>query len=275
MRLLAAKAADLDALARQARYEPLVSPTAHQSLQQAVARAWMTIPVLADVADQLAAVRKQNAIGVAQEAALAVLGRRLEGRREIGTPEIGRPEIDETEIAAGLAALSPDPVTTGAPEADAASLWRRAAFDNLAARLRLLLDLRRDCTALLEAMMAEDPRPSRALCVPVSLRPRPASGLVLGTAVRATLGLVVGLLALGAFWLAAGWQDGGTAMAMVAALGGLTASQPDPLRAIGKFAEATVIAIVLVFVYQFAILPGCRISSRSRWFSRRPCSWSG
>lgn len=255
VRLLAASAADLDALARQARYEPLVSPAAHRSLQQAVARAWMMIPVLADVADQLAAVRKQDAIGLEQEAALAVLGRRLEAR-EIGTPEIGRPEIDETEIASGLAALSPDPVATGAAEADAASLWRRAAFDNLAARLRLLLDLRGDCTALLDAMMAVDPRQPRALCVPVSSLPRPASGLVLGTAVRATLGLVVGLLALGTFWLAAGWQDGGTAMAMVAALGGLTASQPDPLRAIGKFAEATVIAILLVFVYQFAILPG-------------------
>jgi uncharacterized membrane protein YccC len=122
-------------------------------------------------------------------------------------------------------------------------------------RLRELVDLSRDCRALTEAI-AENRNvstldldfQSEAGAAPVRHRDR---GLALWSAAGASAAILICC----AFWIGTGWPDGASAPMMAAVACSFFAAQDEPARFIRSFGLWSLVAIVVVAIYLFALVP--------------------
>jgi uncharacterized membrane protein YccC len=141
------------------------------------------------------------------------------------------------------------------PRLGAGSAWDQILITSLLIRLRELVDLSRDCR-LLSRVLAMGRDPSR-----VRLQFDPEGGAAAARhrdhalAMWAAGGAATSVLLCCAFWIGTGWHDGASAPMMAAVASSFFAAQDDPAVGIRRFGLWSVVAIVVVAVYLFALLP--------------------
>jgi uncharacterized membrane protein YccC len=237
---LATDIAEIDTLSTHLAYDRLTDSNVVRGLAEVRLRMLMLLPVVASIEDRLAALGEDE-LRKAPE-----LCRLLDDLAQwIAGDASARPSADRIriEIAEKEAVLD-----------DRAS-WERIVTNSLLSRLRELVDLSQDCRALSEAIaagkdvsMVDLAFHSEAGAAPVRHRDR---GLALWSATGAT----VAVLICCALWIGTGWADGASAPMMAAVACSFFAAQDEPARFIRSFGRWSLVAIVIVAIYLFALVP--------------------
>ncbi|WP_369724559.1 FUSC family protein [Bradyrhizobium sp. LLZ17] len=237
---LATDIVEIDTLSAHLAYDRLTDRNAVIGLGEIRLRMLMLLPVIASLEDRLAALGEEG------------LRRQSEPKRLLDdlaqwiVSDIGARQPAErirAMIAERQAVL------------DDSSSWERIITTSLLSRLRELVDLSRDCRALTRAIgenrvvsTLDLAFHSEAGAAPVRHRDR---GLALWSAV----GAAIAILICCAFWIGTGWPDGASAPMMAAVACSFFAAQDEPARFIRSFGLWSLVAIVVVAVYLFALVP--------------------
>ncbi|WP_027543205.1 FUSC family protein [Bradyrhizobium sp. WSM2254] len=237
---LATDIVEIDTLSTHLAYDRLTDRNAVTGLSEIRLRMLTLLPVIASLEDRLAALGDQAL------------------RRQ---PELKRLLEDVAQwIASDGGARQPaERIRAGISEQqavlDGGADWERIITTSLLSRLRELVDLSRDCRALTEAIAEsrnvttlELAFHSEAGAAPVRHRDR-------GLALWSAAGAVVAILICCAFWIGTGWPDGASAPMMAAVACSFFAAQDEPARFIRSFGRWSLVAIVVVAVYLFAVVP--------------------
>ncbi|MET3307670.1 putative membrane protein YccC [Bradyrhizobium diazoefficiens] len=237
---LATDIVEIDTLSTHLAYDRLTDRNAVTGLGEIRLRMLTLLPVIASLEDRLAALGEE---ALRRQPGLKRL---LEDLAQWIASDVGARQPAERIRAAisGQQAVLDD----GAD-------WERIITTSLLLRLRELVDLSRDCRALTEAI-AESRNVatidlafhSEAGAAPVRHRDR-------GLALWSAAGAVVAILICCAFWIGTGWPDGASAPMMAAVACSFFAAQDEPARFIRSFGRWSLVAIVVVAVYLFAVVP--------------------
>jgi uncharacterized membrane protein YccC len=237
---LATDIVEIDMLSTHLAYDQLTDRNAVTGLGEIRLRMLMLLPVIASLEDRLAALGEE-ALRRQPE-----LKRLLEDLAQWIVSDVGARQPAErirAMIAERQAVLD-----------DSAS-WERIIITSLLSRLRELVDLSRDCRVLTEAI-AENRNVStvdlafhsEAGAAPVRHRDR-------WLALWSAAGAAVAILICCAFWIGTGWPDGASAPMMAAVACSFFAAQDEPARFIRSFGLWSLVAIVVVAIYLFALVP--------------------
>ena len=237
---LATDIVEIDTLSTHLAYDRLTDRNAVTGLGEIRLRMLMLLPVIASLEDRLAALGEE-ALRRQPE-----LKRLLEDLAQWIVSDVGERQPAErirSLIAERQAVLD-----------DSAS-WERIIITSLLSRLRELVDLSRDCRELSKAI-AENRNVStldlafhsEAGAAPVRHRDR-------GLALWSAAGAAVAILICCAFWIGTGWPDGASAPMMAAVACSFFAAQDEPARFIRSFGLWSLVAIVVVAIYLFALVP--------------------
>ncbi|WP_407177269.1 FUSC family protein [Bradyrhizobium sp. STM 3562] len=162
--------------------------------------------------------------------------------------------VDDSDAPQAARELQ-DRIEAQRPRLGTGSDWDQILITSLLIRLQELIDLLQDCRAVGPAL-AQGTNPSR-----VSLRFKPESGVAQTRYRDRTLamwsagGAAASVLLCCAFWIGTGWPDGASAPMMAAVGSSIFASQDDPTIGIRRFGVWAAVAIMIVAVYLFALLP--------------------
>jgi uncharacterized membrane protein YccC len=237
---LASDIVEIDTLSTHLAYDRLTDRNAVTGLGEIRLRMLMLLPVIASLEDRLAALGAE-ALRWQPE-----LKRLLEDLAQWIVSDVSARQPAERiramiiERQAGL---------------DPSASWERIIITSLLSRLRELVDLSRDCRELTEAIA--DHRSvstldlafhSEAGAAPVRHRDR-------GMALWSAAGAAVAILICCAFWIGTGWPDGASAPMMAAVACSFFAAQDEPARFIRSFGLWSLVAIVVVATYLFALVP--------------------
>ncbi|MCK1479142.1 FUSC family protein [Bradyrhizobium sp. 197] len=237
---LATDIVEIDTLSTHLAYDRLTDRNAVSGLGEIRLRMLMLLPVIASLEDRLAALGEEAL------------------RRQ---PELKRLLQDLAQwITSDLSARQPAEriravIAERQAVLDDKASWERIITTSLLSRLRDLVDLSRDCRALTEAI-AEGSNVStldlafhsEAGAAPVRHRDR-------GLALWSAAGAATAILICCAFWIGTGWPDGASAPMMAAVACSFFAAQDEPARFIRSFGLWSLVAIVVVAVYLFALVP--------------------
>jgi uncharacterized membrane protein YccC len=237
---LATDAVEIDALAGHLAYDRGTDANTVRGLQRLRLHMLMLLPLLASITDRMAAlgVRVRE-----QREGLAQLLDRLAHWLATDTDERQPTE----QLRAAIAAQRPN--------LDADSSWEQIMLASLLIRLRELVDISSDCRAL-ERAIAEG---SDSTAVPLAFQPE--SGVVVSRhrdhalAVWSAAGAALAILLCCALWIATGWADGASAPMMAAVGCSFFAAQDDPAKGISSFGWWSLVSIIVVGAYLFAIIP--------------------
>jgi uncharacterized membrane protein YccC len=237
---LATDIVEIDTLSTHLAYDRLTDRNAVTGLGEIRLRMLMLLPVIASLEDRLAALGEEAL------------------RRQ---PELKRLLEDLAQwIVSDISARQPAEriramIAERQAVLDDSASWERIITTSLLSRLRELVDLSRDCRALTEAI-AENRNVStldlafhsEAGAAPVRHRDR-------GVALWSAAGAAVAILICSAFWIGTGWPDGASAPMMAAVACSFFAAQDEPARFIRSFGLWSLVAIVVVAIYLFALVP--------------------
>jgi uncharacterized membrane protein YccC len=237
---LATDIVEIDTLSTHLAYDRLTDRNAVTGLGEIRLRMLMLLPVIASLEDRLAALGEE---ALRRQPELKQL---LEDLAQWIMSDVGARQPAEriramiAEQQAGL---------------DDSADWERIITTSLLSRLRELVDLSRDCRALTEAIAeGRDVSTldlafhSEAGAAPVRYRDR-------GLALWSAAGAATAILICCAFWIGTGWPDGASAPMMAAVACSFFAAQDEPARFIRSFGLWSLVAIVVVAVYLFAVVP--------------------
>ncbi|MHC2825501.1 putative membrane protein YccC [Bradyrhizobium huanghuaihaiense] len=237
---LATDIVEIDTLSTHLAYDRLTDRNAVTGLGEIRLRMLTLLPVIASIEDRLAALGEE---ALRRQPELKQL---LEDLAQWIVSDVGARQPAErirTAIAERQAVL------------DDSADWERIITTSLLLRLRELVDLSRDCRELTEAIA--DNRNvstldlafrSEAGAAPVRHRDR-------GLALWSAAGAAIAILICCAFWIGTGWPDGASAPMMAAVACSFFAAQDEPARFIRSFGLWSLVAIVVVAVYLFALVP--------------------
>lgn len=237
---LATDIVEIDTLSTHLAYDRLTDRNAVTGLGEIRLRMLMLLPVIASLEDRLAALGEETLRRQPE------LKRLLEDLAQWITSDVGARQPAErmrAMIAERQAVLD-----------DSAS-WERIITTSLLLRLRELVDLSGDCRTLTAAIA--DGRNvstldmafhSEAGAAPVRHRDR-------GLALWSAAGAAAAILICCAFWIGTGWPDGASAPMMAAVACSFFAAQDEPARFIRSFGLWSLVAIVVVAIYLFALVP--------------------
>ncbi|MEH2484326.1 FUSC family protein [Bradyrhizobium sp. AZCC 2230] len=237
---LATDIVEIDTLSTHLAYDQLTDRNAVTGLGEIRMRMLMLLPVIASLEDRLAALGEE---ALRRQPELKQI---LEDLAQWIVSDVGARQPAErirAMIAERQAVLD-----------DSAS-WERIIITSLLSRLRELVDLSRDCRVLTEAI-AENRNVStvdlafhsEAGAAPVRHRDR-------WLALWSAAGAAVAILICCAFWIGTGWPDGASAPMMAAVACSFFAAQDEPARFIRSFGLWSLVAIVVVAIYLFALVP--------------------
>jgi uncharacterized membrane protein YccC len=238
---LATDAIEIDALAGHLAYDRLADENAVGGLQALRLHMLMLLPLLASIADRIAA---------------------LDGRLRESLPQLPRLLSD---LARWLAANAGEwqtaealrtAITSLRPKLDDHSSWDRLMAANLLIRLRELVDVSDECRALNRAIAAGEDVFHRLSAFRTEASVAPVRHRDHGLALWSGAGAAIAILTCCAFWISTGWADGASAPMMAAVGCCFYATQDDPAPGIRSFAWWSLAAIVVVAIYLFAIIPG-------------------
>jgi len=237
---LATDIVEIDTLSTHLAYDRLTDRNAVTGLGEIRLRMLTLLPVIASIEDRLAALGEEAL------------------RRQ---PELKRLLEELAQwIASDVSARQPADLIRGEIAEQQAGLndsasWERIITTSLLSRLRDLVDLSRDCRVLTEAIgegrsisTLDLAFHSEAGAAPVRHRDR-------GLALWSAAGAATAILICCAFWIGTGWPDGASAPMMAAVACSFFAAQDEPARFIRKFGLGSLVAIVVVAIYLFAIIP--------------------
>jgi uncharacterized membrane protein YccC len=235
---LATDIVEIDTLAMHLGYEQLTNGEAVIGLREIRVRMLMLLPVITSIEDRLAALGERSLQAEPE------LKRLIEDLGAWIVDDARRPAVPiRAMIEARQAALDGNPS------------WERIITTSLWSRLRDLVDISSDCRALGQAI-AEGRRIST-----VDLAFRPEAGVAAvrhrdrGLALWSAAGAVIAILVCCAFWIGTGWPDGASAPMMAAVACSFFAAQDEPARFIRSFGLWSLVAIVVVAIYLFALVP--------------------
>ncbi|MGU3492870.1 FUSC family protein [Xanthobacteraceae bacterium A53D] len=133
--------------------------------------------------------------------------------------------------------------------------WRDLQIAYLLDRLRLFMDLKDECRALWAAVRAgRSTMPARLGAnrrVPAPAPVHRDAQLAVWSGAAAALSLIL----CSSFWIATGWPEGAGAATMAAVGTSIMAGFDDPVPMLVSFIRGTLGALVMVCIYQFALLP--------------------
>jgi uncharacterized membrane protein YccC len=233
---LAADIVDLDMLSFHLAYEREVGRDMPRWLRALRLRMLTLLPLLSSIGDRLAALRttEPQLMALADDLARWI------------SSDMEREPADQlrAEISAKL------------PTLHGGSSWNEIMIASLLMRMRELVDISQDCRVLSRAI-ATGGRPDGA-----RLMFRPEAGVAQvrhvdhGMALWSAGGAILAILLCCAFWILTGWADGASAPMMAAVGCSFFAQMDDPSVGLRNFAKWTLVSMVIVAVYLFAILPG-------------------
>lgn len=237
---LATDVVEIDALATHLAYDRTADAGWVAGLGEVRLRMLMLLPIVTSIGDRL------NALGEDGLRAQPELRQLLEQVADwIVSDGSSRQPADRIRatIAARQAALAGD------------SSWDRIITASLLSRLRELVDISRDCRALGEAIAAGKDISSLEL----AFHPEAGAAQVRhrdhGMALWSAAGAAAAILICCGFWIATGWTDGASAPMMAAVACSFFAAHDDPVRGIRAFGLWSLVAIVVVAIYLFAVVP--------------------
>ncbi|MBR0896892.1 FUSC family protein [Bradyrhizobium tropiciagri] len=238
---LATDIVELDTLTTHLAYDRLADAGLVHGLREVRLRMLMLLPIITSIEDRLAALGE------------AALQRQPELRRLLG--DLAEWIVDE------------DRQRQSGEQIRAAIAERQSALDGFAPReriitislllrLRELVDISADCRAVGDAIAA-----GRDIStVPLAFHPESGAAPVRhrdhGMALWSAAGAAVAILICCGLWIATGWADGASAPMMAAVACSFFAAQDEPARSIRAFGMFSLVAIVVVAIYQFALVPG-------------------
>jgi len=237
---LATDIVEIDTLSTHLAYDRLTDRNAVTGLSEIRLRMLTLLPVIASLEDRLGALGEE------------ALRRQPELKRLLeDLAQWIASDVSERRPAERIrAAISEQQAVL-----DGGADWERIITTSLLSRLRELVDLSRDCRVLTEAIAEsrnvstlELAFHSEAGAAPVRHRDR-------GLALWSAAGAVVAILICCAFWIGTGWPDGASAPMMAAVACSFFAAQDEPARFIRSFGRWSLVAIVVVAVYLFAVVP--------------------
>lgn len=238
---LATDIVEIDTLATHLAYDRLADAGTVRGLAEVRQRMLMLLPIITSIEDRLAALGE------------AALQRQPELRRLID--DLAAWIVDENrqrqsgeQIRAAIAERQ--------SALDGVTPRERIITISLLLRLRELVDISADCRAIGDAIAAGQAISS----VPLAFHPEAGAAPVRhrdhGMALWSAAGAAVAILICCGLWIATGWPDGASAPMMAAVACSFFAAQDEPARSIRAFGLFSLVAIVVVAIYQFAVVPG-------------------
>ena len=237
---LATDIVEIDTLSAHLAYDRLTDRNAVIGLGEIRLRMLMLLPVIASLEDRLAALGEE---GLRRQGELKRL---LDDLAQWIVSDIGARQPAErirAMIAERQAVL------------DDSSSWERIITTSLLSRLRELVDLSRDCRALTEAIGENRDVSTLDLAFHSEAGAAPVRHRDRGLALWSAAGAAIAILICCAFWIGTGWPDGASAPMMAAVACSFFAAQDEPARFIRSFGLWSLVAIVVVAVYLFALVP--------------------
>jgi len=238
-RHVAGDAVEIGMLESHLAYDTSNLQTATVPMRLLRERVLLLLPVMSGAADRIAALREAGALTPALQSLLDRIAAWIRGARTSDLDEVVR-------VRAEIAAL--------APAIDAGANWNEVLLTGLLERLDELAWLVHDIIALRRQIRAESRRVPELL-VPVDQTahaPRHRDHVM---ALHSAFASVLAVGVISAFWIAAGWPEGGEAASLAAVATALFAAQDDPAPEITGFIFGVLLALVLNAVYLFVILP--------------------
>ncbi|MGY2809470.1 FUSC family protein [Bradyrhizobium sp. USDA 4506] len=238
---LATDIVEIDTLATHVAYDRLADAGTVRGLGEVRLRMLMLLPIITSIEDRLTALGE------------AALQRQPELQRLIG------------DLAAWI--VDEDRQRQSGEQIRTAIAERQSALDGIAPReriitislllrLRELADISADCRALGDAITAGRDISSVQLAFHPESGAAPVRHRDHGMALWSAAGAAVAILICCGLWIATGWADGASAPMMAAVACSFFAAQDEPARSIRAFGLFSLVAIVIVAIYQFALVPG-------------------
>jgi uncharacterized membrane protein YccC len=245
---LAGAAAEIDMLSTHLKYEIAASPATRHAIEALRQRLLLLLPTQSSIADRMQALR-DSATDLPPELDHVIT--RLRGWIRPEAPSLA-PEDQRREVAEADALRQA--IIEAEPGLGVASGWPDLLLANLLTRLRELVDIASDCRLLRRAV---------ALGRPVAGRLHVDPGRSIASAhhrdmllpLLSAFGVALAIILTSAVWILTGWPDGSSAPMMAAVACSFFASRDDPAPAIVEFALWSAVAIVMIGIYLFAILP--------------------
>ncbi|WP_431016454.1 FUSC family protein [Bradyrhizobium pachyrhizi] len=238
---LATDIVEIDTLATHVAYDRLADAGTVRGLGEVRLRMLMLLPIITSIEDRLTALGE------------TALRRQPELQRLIG------------DLAAWI--VDEDRQRQSGEQIRTAIAERQSALDGIAPReriitislllrLRELVDISADCRALGDAIAAGRDISTVALAFHPESGAAPIRHRDHGMALWSAAGAAVAILICCGLWIATGWADGASAPMMAAVACSFFAAQDEPARSIRAFGLFSLVAIVIVAIYQFALVPG-------------------
>lgn len=237
---LATDTIEIDALAGHLAYDRGTDANTIRGLQTLRLHMLMLLPLLASIADRMAALGSRFR---EQHPELAQLLDRI--------AHWLAEDIEARQPASQLRAA----IAAQRPSLDADSSWDQIMLASLLIRLRELVDIFSDCRALQRAI-ADGSDPAQ-----VALAFQPEASVVASRhrdhalALWSAAGTAAVILFCCALWIATGWPDGATAPMMAAVGCSFFAAQDDPAKGISSFGWWSLVSIIVAAAYLFAVIP--------------------
>lgn len=237
---LATDIVEIDTLSTHLAYDRLTDRNAVTGLREIRVRMLMLLPVIASLEDRLAALGEEAL------------------RRQ---PELKRLLEDLAQwIVSDVSARQPAEriramIAERQAVLDDSASWERIIITSLLSRLRELVDLSRDCRELTEAIAGNRNVSTLDLAFHSEAGAAPVRHRDRGLALWSAAGAAVAILICCAFWIGTGWPDGASAPMMAAVACSFFAAQDEPARFIRSFGLWSLVAIVVVAIYLFALVP--------------------
>jgi uncharacterized membrane protein YccC len=238
---LATDIVEIDTLATHLAYDRLADAGFVRGLGEVRMRMLMLLPIVTSIEDRLAALGE------------AALQRQPELRRLLG--ELAEWIVDDDrqrQSGEWIRAAIADRQSAF----DSVTLRERIITISLLLRLRELVDISADCRALGDAITAGKDVSTVALAFRPESGAAPVRHRDHGMALWSAAGAAVAILICCGLWIATGWADGASAPMMAAVACSFFAAQDEPARSIRAFGLWSLVAIVVVAIYQFALVPG-------------------
>ncbi|MDB5568662.1 MAG: hypothetical protein JWP84_5228 [Tardiphaga sp.] len=238
---LAADAVDIDTLSDHLAYDRTVDRDAVRWLRALRLRMLMLLPLLSSIGDRI------DALGADVRATQPKLMSLVDDlSRWVAGDDTEREPPDQLRAA----------IATQLPKLHAASSWDQIMVVSLLMRMRELVDISQDCRVLNQAIAAGGRPPGAKLAFHPEAGVAPVRHVDHGMALWSAAGAVLAILLCCTFWIASGWVDGASAPMMAAVGCSFFAAMDDPAVGLRGFAKWSLVSMIIVAVYLFAILPG-------------------
>jgi uncharacterized membrane protein YccC len=237
---LATDIVEIDTLATHLSYDRLADASSVCGLSEIRLRMLMLLPVIASIEDRLAALGE------------GALQRQHELKRLLD--DVAQWMVDEVRLRQSADRIRAT-IAERQSALDGAASWERIITTSLLSRLRELVDLSHDCRALSEAIATGKDVSTVALAFRPEAGAAPVRHRDRGMALWSAAGASAAILICCGFWIATGWADGASAPMMAAVACSFFAANDEPARGIRSFGLWSLVAIVVVAIYLFALMP--------------------